>query len=74
MLTQVMTHMFVHRNHYTVFGSLYPKELSNTEHDEWISHVYGYKNTFLHTAVQVCDYRPLPRPPHWIRLQRTARC
>jgi hypothetical protein len=49
---KVMTHMLVHRSHHAIFGSLYPKELSNTEHDEWISHVYGYKNTFLHTAVQ----------------------
>jgi hypothetical protein len=32
---------------------LYPARLSNTEHDEWISRVYGYKNTFLHTGVQV---------------------
>jgi len=55
---KVMTHMFVHRSHYTIFGSLYPKELSNTEHDEWISHVYGYKNTFLHTAVQARALNP----------------
>eukprot|EP00854_Cymbomonas_tetramitiformis_P011156 gene11156-13181_t len=32
---------------------LFPGRLSNTEHDEWISRVYGYKNTFLHTGVQL---------------------
>lgn len=32
---------------------LYPPTLSNSEHDDWISRVYGYKNTFLHTGVQV---------------------
>ena len=37
---------------------LYPERLSNTEHDEWVSRVYGYKNTFLHTGVQVRDKPP----------------
>ena len=39
-------------------AQLYPERLSNTEHDEWISRVYGYKNTFLHTGVQVGEPRP----------------
>jgi len=49
----VVTHAFVHRTHYDVFGELFPAQLSNWEHADWISRVYGYKNTFLHTGIQV---------------------
>eukprot|EP00899_Mesostigma_viride_P017193 jgi/Mesvir1/25475/Mv01739-RA.1 len=49
----MVTHCFVHRSHMEIFGSLFPHHLSNQEHDEWISRVYGFKNTFLHTNVQV---------------------
>jgi hypothetical protein len=50
---KTISHMFVHKTHRDIFTTLYPPTLSNTEHDEWASRVYGYKNTFLHTGVQV---------------------
>ena len=48
-----VTHAFVHRTHYEVFGELFPRQLSNAEHDDWMSRVYGYKNTFFHSDIQV---------------------
>lgn len=48
-----VTHALVHRVHYEIFGNLFPPDLGNGEHDVWMSTVYGYKNTFLHTGVQV---------------------
>jgi len=50
---KLISHPFVHKTHKDIFKSLYPPTLSNSEHDDWISRVYGYKNTFLHTGVQV---------------------
>jgi hypothetical protein len=50
---KVVTHAFVHRTHYEVFGEMFPRQLSNLEHDDWMSRVYGYKNTFFHSDIQV---------------------
>mmetsp|Transcript_14568 Transcript_14568/g.46297 ORF Transcript_14568/g.46297 Transcript_14568/m.46297 type:complete len:101 (+) Transcript_14568:238-540(+) len=50
---KMISHPFVHKTHRDVFGSLFPLALSNVEHDEWMSRVYGYKSTFLHSAAQV---------------------
>ena len=52
-MSEGVTHAFVHRTHYEVFGELFPRQLSNAEHDDWMSRVYGYKNTFFHSDIQV---------------------
>ncbi|GBG58643.1 hypothetical protein CBR_g44 [Chara braunii] len=44
---RAISHCFVHRTHMDIFGGLFPTSLGNKEHEEWVSRVYGYKNTFL---------------------------
>ena len=39
--TTIMTHDFVHRTHYKIFGYYYPPEFKNWCTDDWITNVYG---------------------------------
>ena len=43
--TAILTHDFVHRSHLDIFGSHYPAELTDWWLDDWISRVYGPRNT-----------------------------
>merc|ERR1719271_1650025 len=37
----IMTHDFVHKTHYDIFGYYYPPEFKNWCTDDWITNVYG---------------------------------
>jgi len=41
----ILTHDMVHRTHLEVFPTYYPAELDNWWVDDWISQVYGVRNT-----------------------------
>jgi hypothetical protein len=41
----ILTHDMVHRTHLQIFPTYYPAELDNWWVDDWISKVYGAKNT-----------------------------
>lgn len=43
--TGILTHDFVHKTHIDVFGYHYPQELTDWWLDDWITLVYGPKNT-----------------------------
>mmetsp|Transcript_3906 Transcript_3906/g.11064 ORF Transcript_3906/g.11064 Transcript_3906/m.11064 type:complete len:743 (+) Transcript_3906:417-2645(+) len=52
--TQAVTHPMVHiATHRAIFGSMFPNNLGNQEHEEWISRVYGARSTFLLSSVGV---------------------
>ena len=44
---------FVHRSHFDVFGTFYPATLGEPESLHWISRVYGFKSTYLHSGIQM---------------------
>ena len=52
---KIISHGLVHvATHGAIFGGTYvPDGTANEDVDDWISRVYGYKNTFLHTGVTV---------------------
>ena len=52
---KMISHGLVHvATHGSIFGGKYvPDDMANENLDDWISRVYGYKNTFLHTGVTV---------------------
>jgi len=62
--TLIMTHDFVHRNHFEIFGFHYPPELTDWWLDDWISSVYGILNTKklenveVNHHVMVTRYKP----------------
>ena len=43
--TAILTHDFVHRTHIDIFGHHYPPELTDWWLDDWITSVYGERNT-----------------------------
>ena len=43
--TRILTHDMVHRTHFDIFETYYPKELKNWYIDDWISAVYGSNRT-----------------------------
>ena len=52
-MPRIFTHVFVHRTHFEIFGYLFPPAFKNWWSDDWISHVYGSTNTFVHSHAQV---------------------
>ena len=52
-MPRIFTHVFVHRTHFEIFGYLFPPAFKNWWSDDWISHVYGSSNTFVHSHAQV---------------------
>jgi len=51
--TLILTHDFVHKTHLKLFGFHYPHELTDWWLDDWITGVYGLKNTQKLTNVIV---------------------
>lgn len=43
----VVSHPLLHRLHWEVFGKLFPETLPPSSAMDWVSVVYGYKNTFM---------------------------
>lgn len=43
--TRILTHDMVHRTHLEIFDTYYPPEFDNWWLDDWITHVYGKRNT-----------------------------
>lgn len=43
--TAILTHDFVHRSHLDLFGAHHPEELADWWRDDWVSAVYGQRNT-----------------------------
>lgn len=71
----VVSHPLVHRTHWDVFSSLFPETLTASAAMDWVSVVYGYKNTFMPPGLKVLNSRKRPRaarpcklPPHVLAL------
>jgi hypothetical protein len=43
----LLTHAFVHRTHLGIHGRFFPKAFKNWWSDNWITSVYGTKDTFM---------------------------
>ena len=52
----ILTHDFVHRTHLDIFSTHYPPQLTTWWFDDWITHVYGARNTRKLTDVIVRDH------------------
>jgi hypothetical protein len=51
--TKILTHDFVSKKHYEIFSFHYPPELKDWWLDDWISFVYGNKNTRKLSTVKI---------------------
>ena len=52
---RIMTQAFVHRTHVEIFGSLFPPAFKNWFSDDWMTRVYGFRQTFQEGSVVVLN-------------------
>lgn len=59
----MLTQAFTHCTHRRVHGGLYPNAFANWYSDDWISQVYGRRNTFALARLRVRNPQTTPRYP-----------
>ena len=72
--SRILTQAFVHRRHVEIFGALFPAVFKNWYSDDWITRVYGFRNTFHEQSAVVVNvqdggtrYKVARKAGRWLR-------